>query len=354
MAGFKPARATQAAAKVTMYGASGSGKTFTALLFAEGLAQKTGKKVAVCDTEHGTDFYSQAVPERLTHPGAFEFDALYSRSLTEVLTEVKKLSPSEYGVLIIDSMTHLWEAAKAAYKGRMNKIGQIPITAWGSIKRPYKELMAYLINSPMHVFILGREGSDYSENPETGESEITGHKMKAEGETAYEAHVCIQMLSIKKMGKGKAKPQIAVPTAYVEKDRTGLLQGQWIEWPGFSNVIKPMLRLFGPDQAQLPSEDEAALVDYESLRKAEGEKAAASRILKDQFLAKFMLSPDLAALEAVSSTITTQVKQQFLPGDLQQVRAAYLEARDKCLRVPPRVEPEPGEAKEPDITEEVA
>ncbi len=348
MAGFKPARPSQAAVKMSLYGKPGTGKTFTALLFAEGLAQLSGKKVAYADSEHGTDFYCQAVPDRLTHPAAFVFDALYTRSLTEILTEVKQLSPTEYGVVVIDSITHFWEAAKSAYRGRTNRAGNIPITAWGSIKRPYKELMAHLINSPMHVFILGREGSDYSENEETGESEVKGAKMKAENETAYEPHVCIQMLSVKKTGTGnrKGKTQLAVPTAHVEKDRTGLLQGQWIEWPGFTNVIKPMLGLLGMEQAQLPSEDEAALVDYESLRKAEGQKEAASHILRDQLLAKFMLAHDLAGLERVSNEITPAIKQQLLPEDLLAVRQAYRQAQQQLLRSPSQAEPEEPEPAE--------
>ena len=45
MAGFRKAKAEQAALKIGMYGPSGSGKTFTALPIAEGLAQITGKRI---------------------------------------------------------------------------------------------------------------------------------------------------------------------------------------------------------------------------------------------------------------------------------------------------------------------
>jgi pantothenate kinase-related protein Tda10 len=68
MSGFRKAKAEQAALKIGIYGPPGSGKTFTSLLLAEGLARVSGKRIAYVDTEHGTDFYCQAVPARKLHP----------------------------------------------------------------------------------------------------------------------------------------------------------------------------------------------------------------------------------------------------------------------------------------------
>lgn len=352
MAGFRPAKIEQAAIKMSGYGPPGSGKTFSALLFAEGLAQKSGRKIAYVDTEHGTDFYSIHVADRIVHPAPFVFDALYSRSLTEVLAEVRRLSPQEYGVVVVDSMTHLWEAARAAYKGKLNGAGQIPIYAWGALKKPYKDLVAFLINSPFHVFLLGRQANEFGQDEDTGEARSMGVKMKAEGETAYEPHVCLRFESVRKTDKPgkKGKPLIAVPTAYAEKDRSGALQGQVLEWPNFDSVIKPILRLLGDKQAQLPSEEDAALLDSEALRKEAGEKLATSRILRDQLVAKFMLAEGLGQLEDLSREISTEIKKQMLAGDLAEVRQAYLEARQKCMQVP--VSPRPPAVEEQGSPEE--
>src|SRR5580765_7412151 len=213
MAGFRKAKAEQAALKMGLYGPPGSGKTFTALLLAEGLARATGKRVAFVDTERGTDFYSQAVPTRKVHPEAFDFDALYTKSLTEVNEAVKKLKPEEYGVVVIDSITHLWEAAIASYSGRQTSVGSIPMHAWGKIKRPYKELMAFLLSTPMHVFILGRQGTVFETDEETEELKAVGVKMKAEGETPYEPHILIRMEVI----RPKKTNEVADIVAYAEK-----------------------------------------------------------------------------------------------------------------------------------------
>src|SRR5574338_282563 len=153
MAGFRKAKAEQAALKMGIYGPPGSGKTFTSLMIAEGLAKLTGKRVALVDTEHGSDFYCQTVTSRTVHPEAFDFDALYTKSLTEVISAVRGLDEREYGVIVIDSITHLWEAARNAYDGRQTRAGTIPMQAWGRIKKPYKDLLSTLLSSPMHVII---------------------------------------------------------------------------------------------------------------------------------------------------------------------------------------------------------
>lgn len=46
---------------------------------------------------------------------------------------------------------------------------------------------------------------------------------------------------------------LIVPTAIVEKDRTGVLTGQTIPWPSFENLAKPLLGLLGTTQAALPT-----------------------------------------------------------------------------------------------------
>src|SRR3990167_11352513 len=102
MTGFRKAKPEQAAIKLGLYGPPGSGKTFTALLCAEGLAKRSGGRVAYVDTERGTDFYAQAVGAREHHPAAFDFDAIYTRSLTETLEAVRGLDPKIHAVLVLD------------------------------------------------------------------------------------------------------------------------------------------------------------------------------------------------------------------------------------------------------------
>lgn len=333
MAGFRKAKAEQAALKIGMYGSSGTGKTFTSLLIAEGLANATGKRIAFVDTERGTDFYCKAVPSRRPHPEAFDFDSIYSRSIAEITAAVHGLDPAKYGVVVIDSITHIWEAARNAYDGRTTKIGTIPMQAWGKIKKPYKELIAYLLSSPIHVIICGREGNDYETDPDTDELKCVGTKMKAEGETPYEPHILIHLES------KRDKNGNAIIQAFAEKDRTGTLAGKLINlWPSeqstFDLLAAPILPLLGGTQAKVETEDETGVRDSEALEAAEQAKAKASADRLAKFSARLALCETGEQVKAIGKEITTDVKKQMLASDVAELRTKYQEAEAKLPEAP--------------------
>jgi predicted ATP-dependent serine protease len=122
MPSFQKPQPLKAALKLGLYGPAGSGKTFTALLLSEGLAQHTGKRLAYIDTEFGTAFYGQTVPQRKVHPERFDFDVLHSKSITEVLAALKQLDLDRHGILVVDSISHLWDACRNAYTGQANEV----------------------------------------------------------------------------------------------------------------------------------------------------------------------------------------------------------------------------------------
>lgn len=325
MAGFRKAKAEQAAIKMGLYGPPGSGKTFTALLIAEGLAGLTGKRVAYIDTEHGTDFYCQKVPTRAVHPEAFDFDALYTRSLTDTITSVRSLKPEEHGVIVLDSVTHLWEAAMQAYAGRTTSIGTIPMQAWGKIKKPYKDLMGILLSTPMHVLICGRQKTVYASDEETEELKATGVTMRAEGETPYEPHILIRMESL----RPKKTNEVAQIIAYAEKDRTGVLSGRSFVNPSFASLCQPLLGLLGDKQATIETSDETATKDAEALAAQEKEREAGSAELLLNFKARIDLAADTKALKLIGKEITPPIKAQMLPAHVAELREHYQQRETK-------------------------
>lgn len=321
---FRKAKAEQASLKIGMYGPPGSGKTFTALLVAEYLASRTKKRVAFVDTERGTDFYSQAVKERKVHPEAFDFDAIYTRSITEVLNEVRNLDPKQYAVVVLDSMTHLWEAAIAAYSGRQTTAGTIPFHAWGRIKKPYKELMAHLLSTPIHVIICGRQGNEFEEDEETGETKKVGVKMKAEGETPYEPHILLRMEAVRDLKRGTLDI-----VAVAEKDRTGILQGNQFHNPTGETLVKPLLPLLGDKQAMVATVDETGLADAERLADEEHQREATSAESLRKLKAQFDLAGTPDEVEAVSKSITPELKKQLLPAHVNELRDEYRKASSR-------------------------
>lgn len=265
---FMKAKSEQAFFKAALYGKAGSGKTLTSLLLAEGLANREGKRIAYIDTERGTEFYAMDIPERKVHPAAFDFDRIITRSLMETLEAVESLDPAEHGVLVIDSITHLWEAARAAYQGKLMSNGGIPINAWSNIKKPYKRLMSLFLDGNFHAILCGREGLVLEKDDE-GELEVVGTKMKAEGESPHEPHVLGRM-SPERLDDGGFKIRV-----FFEKDRSGILTGRTFDWPSYSTIEPVVSHLRGGEQGKLGTAEESAERDMELAEKLEASQAGA-------------------------------------------------------------------------------
>lgn len=284
-----------------MYGPPGSGKTFTALLWAEGLAEYRGKRIAYVDTERGTDFYAQDIPDREIHPKAFDFDCIYTRSLAEALGEVITLDPEVYGVIVIDSISHMWEAAIAAYEGKLTKGETIPMHAWGTIKRPYKALVNFLMESPMDIFILGRQKNVFK--TVAGQMEHVGVSMKAEGETQYEPHIQLRMECL----VSRSDTTRSVSAIYVEKDRSGILSKS-IKNATFED-IRPILPYLGEEQAKMDDEDTRLENDaelFEEAKKKDAKKEAKSSRLFGELQALIAAAVNLEGLGEAAATVKKQ------------------------------------------------
>lgn len=306
MTRFKKAKPLQARLKVSIYGPPGSGKTFTTLLMAEGLAAARGKRIAYLDTERGTDFYAMKIAARKVHPEAFDFDALYTRSLAEVTEAIKALNPEEHGVIVLDSISHLWDAAMDAYAGGKTKIDSIPMHAWGKIKKPYKDLIAWLIGSPFDVFILGRQKNIFDKDDD-GEMTKTGVGMRAEGETAYEPHLCLRMET--EFKKDDPTKTTSRQLCFVEKDRTGILMGQIYKNPGFS-MVEPLLPLLGDIQAPVEDSDERAARDSELMGAIDDAKAKAKEEKSLGLFRDFSSKLSSADSLPILADVTAELKKQ--------------------------------------------
>jgi hypothetical protein len=267
---FTKAKSERGYLKCALYGKTGSGKTLTSLIWAEYLASLSGKKVYYIDTERGTEYYSMSIPERKCHPQAFDFERLITRSLMETLEAVEEPAQTpDCGVLVIDSITHIWEAARNAYQGKKMSNDQIPIQAWNGIKKPYKRLMSLFIDGNFHAILCGREGIVMEES-EDGEMKVTGTKLKAEGETPHEPDILGRMIP-ERDSKGKYIIQV-----FFEKDRSGILTGKTFKEPT-AEVIAPIVAyLTGGDQGKIGTPEDAAEKDM-AMQEAATKKAESDR-----------------------------------------------------------------------------
>ena len=94
-----------------------------------------------------------------------------------------------------------------------------------------------------------------------------------------------------------------MPTAHVEKDRTGVLAGQTIHWPSFDNIAKPLLGLLGTTQAALLTDDEVGVQDAEALARQEREHTQHSAALAEGFTARLGKAETVSELQRVGGEL---------------------------------------------------
>lgn len=154
--GFKKASKSQAKLRLALFGASGSGKTYSALSIATHLAPG---RVAVIDTEHGS---------ASKYADRFSFDTL---ELTEFspkhyIEGMKAAAESgDYDVLVIDSLSHAWSGAggvlemvdKAAKRSQSNNT----YTAWRDATPEHNRLVEAMLACPLHLIVTMRSKTEY-------------------------------------------------------------------------------------------------------------------------------------------------------------------------------------------------
>lgn len=181
---FQPAKRVHKKMKILVWGQPGAGKTVFTLGW---------PKLAVIDTEHGTDMYAGRLGE---------FDVIRTTSMAEVITAINEAERSgKYETLAIDSITNLYEQIKA---GKMNiKDGSgssIKVPDWNiinSIMRDLYRRLAALNN--VHVIVTAAE-TDILETTDGGGFKKIGVKPDIDKAAAR-----MFDFSIRLIGKGEAE-----------------------------------------------------------------------------------------------------------------------------------------------------
>lgn len=288
--------------KASLYGKQGTGKTLTALLFAEALAARRKGRIAFIDTEDGTKFYRIAIPERTVHPAAFDFDVLRTTSLKETLDALRGLDQKVHTCVVIDSLSDLSDATVKAWESK-NPGRDIELRDWGKVKAPLADLTRdWIRQTTCDVIECGREKNVFDDEPlANGKTKLVkaGVAMRVLGDAQYHPDFNFRMELEGKAGEN------AVPTMFVEKDRTGILQGRWYRAPN-GDTIRPIFPFLGESGGRVIDQDEVAAADStlldgsEEKSKAKEEKSAG---IMTEMQAKIAGAVDLAGLAAVAEEI---------------------------------------------------
>ena len=140
-------------------GVSGSGKTYTALQLAYGLANGNGNKVGFLDTENRRgSLYADSLPT------SFLIGDLYAPfSPQRYIDAIREFQSAGVEVLVIDSVTHEWEGTGGCDEIASNTNSRM--ADWKRAKAEHKRFMNVLLQSDMHVIccIRAREKVDFSD-----------------------------------------------------------------------------------------------------------------------------------------------------------------------------------------------
>lgn len=127
-------------------GEPGSGKT----RFALGSKRAVGKPVAYVGSDRGAKFYKN-------DPDVGGFLQVETRDVKIMRAAIAELTGGahiNFGAVVIDTVTDLWEAEQSEYVGPK---GNIPLRSWKPLRDGHERILRSLQALPLHVFLICEE-----------------------------------------------------------------------------------------------------------------------------------------------------------------------------------------------------
>ena len=154
MSVFRKAERRKAKLRLAITGPAGSGKTYGALLIAQGL----GGRIAIIDTENGSgDLYSSMCNYDILNINAPFDPRKYIQAIHDAENE-------GYDVLIIDSLTHCWisEGGLLDMKEQLAASGKYnSFSAWSKVTPLQNKLIEAMLTSRCHIIATMRSRTEY-------------------------------------------------------------------------------------------------------------------------------------------------------------------------------------------------
>lgn len=293
---FRPATKEGSKARVAVQGVSGSGKTWTGLSIAHGLAD--GGPLAVIDTERGAASLYVGI-------NGIQFDVLQMHRYDprDLVKALAAASGAGYGVVFVDSLSHFWKGTDGALdqvEKHKGKYGNNSFAGWKDVTPMQNDMIDALLAYPGHVVVTMRSHTEWvlQEN-ERGKKEPKQMGMRAEQRRGVEYEfglVCDMSIE---------------NTLTVIKSRCPALHRKVIQEPnGAVDIAKPLLDWLNDGE---PTADPAVFIDR-----------AAGLASYDDALALYS-EVDQRGLLATP----------YLDGDQPTSLGDYIRARGTALKNPP-------------------
>lgn len=194
---FTITEAVREQSKVKIYeeGASGTGKTASALKLAYGLANGNWKKIGIIDTEHKRSMKYVNTNHIGLEVGSFlHIDMKPPYSPERFKGAVKALADAGCEVIIIDSLTHLWKG-----EGGMQDINQElggQFKHWKESKAQWNSVIKEIMYTDTHFIVTGRMKMKHAMQPdEMGKMQVVklGVESESEKDIDYEFDISFQV-----------------------------------------------------------------------------------------------------------------------------------------------------------------
>ena len=202
MVQLRKAEKKQAKLKIGIAGTSGSGKTYSALRLAGGMADMN--KVCIIDTENGSaDLYADKFK------GYSVITLVAPFSPEHYIEAIKAAEAGGMDVIIIDSITHEWDGTGGILQIH-EQLGGNSFTAWGKLTPRHNAFVQAILQSQCHIITTVRRKQEYAMETVDGKTKVQKQGLKEITREGFEYELTLSF--------SVAQNHLAIAS----KDRTGL------------------------------------------------------------------------------------------------------------------------------------
>ncbi len=204
---LKTSKRSNVKLRIGISGASGFGKTFSALKLAYGMTQDWSK-IAVIDTENS----SASLYSNLGNFNVLDLEEPYAPERYIEAIEICEKAGME--VIIIDSITHEWSGTGGCLQIHEKLGGRFQ--DWAKITPHHQSFIDKILQSKCHIITTTRRKTDYSMDVgSNGKTQVVKHGTKEITREGFEYELTVNFELINENHLAKAS-----------KDRTGMFMNQ--------------------------------------------------------------------------------------------------------------------------------
>lgn len=204
---LQTAQRHQVKLRLGLSGASGFGKSYSALLLAYGITNDWSK-IAIIDTENN----SASLYSHLGDFSVLSLDEPYSQE--RYIEAIKTCENASMEVIIIDSITHEWQGKGGCLQIHEQLGGRFQ--DWSKVSPRHQAFIDAILESTSHIITTVRSKIDYSlDSDQNGKTRVVKHGTKEITREGYEYELTVNFELINDRHLARAS-----------KDRTGLFSNK--------------------------------------------------------------------------------------------------------------------------------